>query len=554
MIRVARAGVEMGGYSSADVVAGIKSGQFLYSDYFLEPGSTEWLPLSLFMPEVKKRSRVSMKTTFQPTAEQEEICKGIPGPGEVMLINAYAGSGKTETLRLIAERHPEVKFTYLCYNRDTADKAKKRFPKNVKCSTIHGLAYAAVGRIYKQDHRVPSAREVMHQFGVKLPYVAVLAVEAITRYCNSAEKTISELHVGENDLHRENILRKYPELVSLAQKVWEEMVNPESPFPMSHDGYLKLWSLRAPSVPGEVILHDESQDMNPVTLGILLEQKTKLNPALVVVGDSHQAIYAWRGAVNTMETLKGSANHVFKLRTSFRFGQEIADGASKLLQQLKGDDVCIRGEGPTKSDLPDLVYVARKNASLLEMAIVRMKENVGLSFHFAGTRMDAKWDPYYLYEFQKPLDLLNLSKGRPELVVLEQMKKFKSYDEVIALVEGDDEGDGVDRELAWFVEKLVRKYGDELPDLIDELRSRSVAPAEADMSFSTAHRSKGLEWKNVVMLDDFWIPREITAQEPLDDDEKQEVNAIYVAMTRASESIDYGPSLTKWLNSKGELK
>jgi F-box protein 18 (helicase) len=101
---------------------------------------------------------------------------------------------------------------------------------------------------------------------------------------------------------------------------------------------------------------------------------------------------------------------------------------------------------------------------------------------------------------------------------------------------------------------LIKKYGDELPDLIDELRSRSVAPSQADMSFSTAHRSKGLEWKNVVMLDDFWVPREITAEEPLDDDEKQEVNAIYVAMTRASMSIDYGPSLTKWLNSKGALK
>ena len=554
MIRVARAGVEMGGFSSADVVAGIRSGQFLYSDYFLEPGSAEWLPLSLFIPEVKKKAPVSKKTSFQPTEEQEDICKSLPGPGELMLINAYAGSGKTETLRLIAERHPEVKFTYLCYNRDTADKAKQRFSKNVKCSTIHGLAYAAVGRYYKQDYRVPSAWEVMHQFGVKLPYVAVLAVEAITRYCNSSEKNLSALHFGENELHRESILRKYPDLISISQKVWEEMVNLESPFPISHDGYLKLWSLRSPSIPGDVILHDESQDMNPVTLGILLEQKAKLNPALVVVGDSHQAIYAWRGAVNTMESLKGSANHRFNLRTSFRFGQGIADGASRVLQHLKGDAVRILGAGPTKSDLPELVYIARKNASLLEMAIVRMKENSELSFHFAGTRMDAKWDPYYLYEFQKPLDLLNLSKGRPELVVLEQMKKFKSYDEVIALVEGDDEGDGVDRELAWFIEKLIKKYGDELPDLIDELRSRSVAPSQADMSFSTAHRSKGLEWENVVMLDDFWVPREITADEPLDDDEKQEVNAIYVAMTRASMSIDYGPSLTKWLNSKGALK
>jgi hypothetical protein len=225
-----------------------------------------------------------------------------------------------------------------------------------------------------------------------------------------------------------------------------------------------------------------------------------------------------------------------------------------VLHYLKGDEVRILGAGPTSSNLPDLVYIARKNASLIEMAIVRMRENPELSFHFAGTRMDAKWDPYYLYELQKPLDLLNLSKGRPELVVLEQMKKFKSYDEVVAMVAGDDEGDGVDRELAWFIDKLINKYGDELPDLIDELRARSVAPGEADMSFSTAHRSKGLEWRNVVMLDDFWVPREITPLDPLNDDEKQEVNAIYVAMTRASLSIDYGQTLTKWIDAKGALQ
>jgi hypothetical protein len=487
---------------------------------------------------------------FKPTHEQEAICKKLPGPGELMLINAYAGSGKTETLRLIAERHPDVKFTYLCYNRDTAEKARRRFPTNTKCSTIHSLAHGAIGRFYKPDFRMPSAKEVMQKFGIRLPYVAVLAVEGINRFCNSSDHRIGRMHFGVNRHHRDKIFRKYPDLVSISEAVWEEMIDRASPFPISHDAYLKLWSLESPSIPGEVILHDESQDMNPVTLEILAEQKKKLNPGLVIVGDSHQAIYAWRGAVNTMESLRAEAHYHFNLTTSFRFSQEIADGASKVLQHQKGDPVRIVGAGPTKADLPDSVYIARANASLIAKAVYILKTEPDKCFYFAGTRKDANWDPYYLYELQKPLDLLSLIKGRPELVLHEQMKQFGSFDEVVALIEGDDEGDGIDRELEWFMENLIKPFGDELPDLIDEIRRRSVSPAQADISFSTAHRSKGLEWRNVIMMEDFFPLRPITPEAPLEEHEVQEVNAIYVAMTRASSKIEYGELLSVWLESK----
>jgi hypothetical protein len=49
------------------------------------------------------------------------------------------------------------------------------------------------------------------------------------------------------------------------------------------------------------------------------------------------------------------------------------------------------------------------------------------------------------------------------------------------------------------------------------------------------------------MLDDFWQPRDDTKDLPLNEEEIEEVNAIYVAMTRASETIEYGPSLRTWL-------
>ena len=548
MIKVARAGKVIGDFEPLQVMKGLKSGELLYTDHYWQQGASEWKLLMLFeTPKGVKGKTKASPEKIKPTAEQEVVAKGIVQKGQVMLINAYAGSGKTETLRLIAERHPEMKFTYLCYNKDTAEKAKKRFPSNASCRTIHSLAFAAVGRYFKKDFRVPSAKEVMLRFKVKQPFVAVLAIEAVVAYCNSDKDEIGEEHFGERRKHGEHVLNKYPDLIDLAKSIWAEMINRESPFPISHDGYLKLWSMNAPSLPGDVILHDESQDMNPVTLKILKEQGARSNPGLVIVGDSNQAIYGWRGAVNTMELLKPMAEFHHSLTISFRFGQEIADNASKVLRVLKSDRNRIIGAGPTGAAIPESAYIGRRNSSLIGLAVGQMKNNSGLKFHFAGTRIEANWDPYYLYEFQKPLDLLSLYQGRPEMVVLEQMKKFESYDEVVALVKGDDEGDGVDRELEWFIKNLLEPYKDELPQLIEELRASSVSPDKADLSLSTAHRSKGLEWKNVTMLDDFWKPREVTKDLPLDEEEIEEVNAIYVAMTRASETIEYGPSLREWL-------
>lgn len=548
MIKIARAGKVIGDFEPLQVMKGLKSGELFYTDHYWQQGASEWKLLMLFeLPKGVKGKIKASSEKIKPTAEQEVVAGSMVQKGQVMLINAYAGSGKTETLRLIAERHPEMKFTYLCYNKDTAEKAKKRFPSNASCRTIHSLAFVAVGRYFKKDFRVPSAKEVMLKFKVKQPFVAVLAIEAVVAYCNSDKDEIGEEHFGERRKHGGHVLNKYPDLIDLAKSIWAEMINRDSPFPISHDGYLKLWSMNAPSLPGDVILHDESQDMNPVTLKILKEQGARSNPGLVIVGDSNQAIYGWRGAVNTMELLKPMAEFHHSLTTSFRFGQEIADNASKVLRVLKSDGNRIIGAGPTSAAIPESAYIGRRNSSLIGLAIGQMKTNSDLKFHFAGTRIEANWDPYYLYEFQKPLDLLSLYKGRPEMVVLEQMKKFESYDEVVALIKGDDEGDGVDRELEWFIKNLLDPYKDELPQLIEALRASSVSPDKADLSLSTAHRSKGLEWKNVTMLDDFWKPREVTKDLPLDEVEIEEVNAIYVAMTRASETIEYGPSLREWL-------
>jgi len=76
------------------------------------------------------------------TSEQAEICEDPLNRGGLVVVNAYAGSGKSTTLRLLAEMHPRHKFLYLCFNKTVAEAARRVFPSNVRVSTMHGIAYA----------------------------------------------------------------------------------------------------------------------------------------------------------------------------------------------------------------------------------------------------------------------------------------------------------------------------------------------------------------------------------------------------------------------------
>ena len=105
---------------------------------------------------------------------------------------------------------------------------------------------------------------------------------------------------------------------------------------LGHDGYFKLWSLSQLHLDYDFILLDEAQDSNPALLSVLSAQTVPV----VFVGDRYQQIYQWRGAVNAMESLKTA--DVASLTTSFRFGQGIANVATKILSVL---DASVRVNG-----------------------------------------------------------------------------------------------------------------------------------------------------------------------------------------------------------------
>src|SRR4051812_31130338 len=81
-------------------------------------------------------------TNFTPTDEQVAALDAF-ATGEDMVLEAGAGTGKTSTLKLMADS-TDRRGVYLAYNRAIADDAKGDFPRTVKVGTAHSFAYRAI--------------------------------------------------------------------------------------------------------------------------------------------------------------------------------------------------------------------------------------------------------------------------------------------------------------------------------------------------------------------------------------------------------------------------
>jgi hypothetical protein len=222
---------------------------------------------------------------FQPTPEQTAVLGHDLQPGEVLLLNAYAGAGKSTTLRLLAEAHPHRRFFYVCFNRSVALAARAVFPANAFCETLHKVARDAVAREYPRDKLGVELKplEIAELLKLRERYLAYWIKRTLQEFLHSADDCPSSRHTHALPLSpgQESMI------VDLTKRLWSQMRDPESSVPLPHDGYLKLYVTGSyPLRPCDVILLDEAQDTNPVTTLFLRRQRSEQR-AIVLVGDRH---------------------------------------------------------------------------------------------------------------------------------------------------------------------------------------------------------------------------------------------------------------------------
>ena len=222
------------------------------------------------------------KTKF--TEEQEKI---IEAKENVIKVTAYAGTGKTFTLKNFAERNIKKRGLYIAFNRDLKLEAEKKFPSSVKCMTVHGLAYSRFG-LPLQNKLKPFYSQHVYEV-IKKPHSLVEEVyakavyDSVINFTYSSDKEIKKDHLALNEFNMlikslsetsgvvgldeiKNI--KVSTILNDVNTVWENMIDPNSNLGTTHDSYLKLMQLASPQLPYETILLDEAQDVNPAMLNL----------------------------------------------------------------------------------------------------------------------------------------------------------------------------------------------------------------------------------------------------------------------------------------------
>ena len=95
------------------------------------------------------------------------------------------------------------------------------------------------------------------------------------------------------------------------------------------------------------VVIDEAQDLNPTHYELFVTgpRRAQQRIAHALVGDPFQSLYAWRGAKNALRDAKATLQHtLIRLTKSFRFGEEVADLATAVLQRC-GDPATARVVG-----------------------------------------------------------------------------------------------------------------------------------------------------------------------------------------------------------------
>ncbi len=474
------------------------------------------------------------------TKEQHDI---INSAGNIK-INAVAGSGKTTTIIEYAKARPaNSKILYLAFNKSVKLEAVKKFADkgltNVQVETAHSLAYKKVVthtsyKVRGQGYQIYEIAELLGLQGNGEKHTEYIVANHISKFiayfCNSNKQKVQDLNyldVVTDEKARAFVTSFYPYIANQSRLLLSKMDKGE--IEITHDFYLKKFQLSNPTLYFDYILFDEAQDASPAMLDIFLKQKA----TKVIVGDTHQQIYGWRYAVNSLEKADFKT---YYLSTSFRFSQAIANLAMEILQFKNHLEphkpFVITGKGNT-SETKVKAVLARTNLGLLLKAIEYVTEKKGLKhIYFEGNINSYTYadDGASLY------DVLNLYNGKHDRIKDKLIKAMNTMDDLEEYIEKTE-----DRQLGMMVE-IVNEYGNKIPEIIRSVKDKHVDgdnKEKAEMIFSTVHRCKGMEYDAVQLVNDFITEEKIKkikadAKEGIANLSKiyEEINLLYVAVTR----------------------
>lgn len=470
-----------------------------------------------------------MKGPMEVFLTDEQKAVTLVKDHEYIFVQAFAGTGKTTTLLEFVKMNKAKKILYLTFNNSlvNADNIQTETGKSFDSYTIHGLAFKALNMEPDKIGRL-SIKYLKKIYDISSLY-ANLILRSFEYFLSSTSLKPKLKHVYNTDTDG---VKDHREIVAYMRDLWEGMDNGR--YNVVHDFYLKKYMTLRPELDYDIILIDECQDITPCFMKILYRQKG----VKLFVGDIYQQIYSFRNVLNPFKLCLENRTNLNLSRT-FRFGDDVCTLTNDFLNTFRNQKIenGLKTEAQSlnttvyyKVKLPEeYTYIARTNKELLMYAYQLSKQRK--HFEFVGKG----------YKFAKEINIFDNLKGKTEDGIDILTAKFGMTNLKDAKSASRD------------LHKYNWVYRLEMVEKHDDNPWRSIEKFElkgANIKLTSAHQSKGLEFDNVVLANDFKKlvhPKMRNFNDYYHDDD---YNILYVAMTRPKKKLYLNDILAEFLKVK----
>ena len=465
---------------------------------------------------------------FAPTEEQLLIREAARSTKDNLLISALAGAAKTSTLVLLAKALPTTPILCLAFNKKIAQEMKERLSSNCQAKTLNGLGH----QVWMQTTGKRLTIESSKTYNILSSLINDLPDRDKNNIYPLIGETIKAIDAGKTAGYVPSSFTSTALMSEDDLFAWLD----EAPTPLQEDLIIRASEMSVkqafeglidfndqillptvfpatfPQFP--LVMVDEAQDLsalNHATLHKLARQR------IFAVGDACQAIYGFRGAhENSMDLLR----ETFKMREltlsiSFRCPQNVVKEAQWRAPHMQWGPAAAEGvvrslERWSAADIPlAAAIICRNNAPIFRLALKliqsgRYPEIVGNDIGKALLKIlkklgDEKMKQEQVLEKIAQWKAAKLAKSRSPGSIADQAECLMLFAE---------QGETLGAAIA-FAEHLINSAG--------------------PVKMLTIHKSKGLEFDHVLILD----------KDLIRTTEAQERNLLYVAITRAKQTLTY---------------
>lgn len=462
-----------------------------------------------------------------------------------IIIQAVAGSGKSTTLRELT-KHLMGNSTVVAFNKNIQvemDEMLQKEGSSAKAKTFNSIGHRLMmmnrrGSGLAMDKVRNIVRSLLDPMEMKEYGYAIQRAVGLAKnngFGLESSVTVPEM-IGVFEAYDLNIDSKKAEYFGVkAAGAFQRSVDDTSKFDFDDQLWVPIregWRF----YPVDNLLVDEFQDLTPIQ-HLMIERMTSVGSRLIGVGDRHQAIYGFRGAMSdSMDQAKEQFNMVeLPLSITYRCPQSVVNEARRYCK-----DIMCREDAPEgkvievgTSDLDD-EDIPTQDPQLFRESLVMCRNNAPL-FRAILRHVRAKRPCKVLTNFLDSFKGFIL--GFKCETTIDLLRKLESWYET-------ESANAKAKKFWGRLESLTDKYEtakllanefSTVPEVIRLLER--LALGTSGPTFATIHKAKGLEHDHAYLLRPDLIPAMYArSKEQL----RQEDNLMYVAITRAKQTFTYG--------------